>query len=61
MDRRDDGQFGLCPAIRAFGFAPAIEYNWRADLGLLAGVRIFTDGHNSMTTVAPLVALNYVH
>ncbi|WP_267224396.1 transporter [Dyella silvae] len=45
----------------SFAFAPAIEYNWRANLGLLVGVRVFTGGHNSPTTVTPAIALNYVH
>jgi hypothetical protein len=44
-----------------FAFAPAIEYNWRSNLGLLSGVRVFTGGHNSATTVTPAIALNYVH
>lgn len=44
-----------------FGFAPAIEYNWRNNLGVLIGVRVFTGGHNSSTTVTPAIALNYVH
>lgn len=45
----------------SFGFAPAIEYNWRSNLGVLVGVRIFTGGHNNPTTVTPAIALNYVH
>lgn len=44
-----------------FGFAPAIEYNWRNNLGVLVGVRVFTGGHNSPTTITPVIALNYVH
>lgn len=45
----------------SFGFAPAVEYNWRSNVGLLLGVRVFTGGHNSATTVTPAIALNYVH
>ncbi|RDI97184.1 transporter [Dyella solisilvae] len=45
----------------SFGFAPAIEYNWRSNLGLIMGVRVFTGGHNSTHTVTPAIALNYVH
>jgi len=45
----------------SFGFAPAIEYNWSSRIGMLAGVRVFTGGHNSPTTITPAVALNYVH
>jgi hypothetical protein len=44
-----------------FGFAPAIEYNWRNNVGVLVGVRVFTGGHNSSTTITPAIALNYVH
>lgn len=44
-----------------FGFAPAIEYNWRSNLGVLLGVRVFTGGHNRATTITPAIALNYVH
>ncbi|WP_230473661.1 transporter [Dyella choica] len=44
-----------------FGFAPAVEYNWRNNLGVLVGVRVFTGGHNSATTFTPAIALNYVH
>ncbi|RAO76581.1 transporter [Dyella jiangningensis] len=45
----------------SFGVAPAIEYNWSSHLGMLAGVRVFTGGYRSPTTVTPAVALNYVH
>ncbi|SFS14634.1 Putative MetA-pathway of phenol degradation [Dyella sp. OK004] len=43
-----------------FGFAPAIEYNWSSQLGVLIGVRVFT-GRHSPTTVTPAIALNYAH
>ena len=49
------------PPSAYFAFAPAIEYNWRSNLGLLFGVRVFTGGNNSATTVTPAIALNYVH
>ncbi|MBV8156726.1 MAG: transporter [Dyella sp.] len=45
----------------SFAFAPAIEYNWGSNTGVIAGVRVFTGGHNSPTTVTPAIALNYVH
>lgn len=45
----------------AFGFAPAIEYNWNARTGILFGTRVITGGHNTPTTITPAVALNYVH
>lgn len=45
----------------AFGFAPAVEYNWNAHLGLLFGVRMITGGHRTPTTVTPAVALDVVY
>ena len=45
----------------AFGFAPAIEYSWSANLGMLLGVRVITGGHGTTRSVTPAVALNYVH
>lgn len=45
----------------AFGFAPAIEYNWNASLGFLFGTRVITGGHNTPTTITPAIAINYVH
>jgi len=53
--RRDSG------TSAAFGFAPAIEYNWSARVGMLVGVRVITGGHATATTITPAVALNYVH
>jgi hypothetical protein len=44
----------------AFGFAPAIEYSWSANLGVLFGTRVIT-GHHTPTTITPAIAINYVH
>ncbi|HEV3073897.1 MAG TPA: transporter [Thermoanaerobaculia bacterium] len=44
----------------AFGLAPAIEYNWRPDLGVLLGVRVIAAGRNTAVTITPAVAINYV-
>jgi hypothetical protein len=44
----------------AFGFAPTVEYNLSANLGVLAGLRIFPAGHNSSSSVTPALAINYV-
>jgi hypothetical protein len=44
----------------AFGFAPAVEYSWNANIGAIFGVRVIT-GHNTVTTVTPAVALNVVY
>ncbi|GAA0890039.1 transporter [Rhodanobacter soli] len=53
--RRDSG------TSTEFGFAPAIEYNWSARVGMLVGIRVITGGHATATTITPAVALNYVH
>jgi len=46
---------------RAFGVAPAVEYSWKPNLGVIVGVRIIPAGRNSDATVSPAVAINYVH
>lgn len=43
------------------GYAPAVEYNWTPNIGVLAGVRVLAGGHNTQRTVTPVIALNYVH
>jgi hypothetical protein len=45
----------------AFGLAPAIEYNWKANLGVLVGARVILAGRNTAFTITPAVAVNFVH
>lgn len=45
----------------AFGFAPAIEYNWKPTLGVLLGARVIPASHNTHATITPAVAINFVH
>lgn len=45
----------------AFGFAPAVEYNWSPRIGVLLGTRIIALGHNTAVSVTPAVAINFVH
>jgi hypothetical protein len=45
----------------SFAFAPAIEYSWRPNLGVLIGTRIISGGHNTPVTITPAVAINFVH
>ncbi|GGA15566.1 hypothetical protein GCM10011408_41930 [Dyella caseinilytica] len=45
----------------AFGLAPAIEYNWSSAIGVLLGTRVTFGGHNSVNTVTPAIAINYVY
>jgi len=42
------------------GFAPAIEYNWKPNLGVLLGTRVIAIGHNTPATITPAVAINIV-
>ena len=44
----------------AFALAPAIEYSWNPNMGVLLGVRLIRGGHNSTASTAPVVALNMV-
>ncbi|MEO8672895.1 MAG: transporter [Tahibacter sp.] len=43
------------------GIAPAIEYNWSSSVGVIAGFRWVAKGRNVDATIAPIVAINYVH
>jgi hypothetical protein len=45
----------------AVGFAPAIEYSWKPNLGVLVGTRVIAIGRNKAVTITPAVALNFVH
>lgn len=45
----------------AVGLAPAVEYSWKHNLGVLLGVRLIPIGRNTNATVTPAVAVNYVH
>lgn len=44
----------------AVGLAPAVEYSWKRNLGVLLGVRLIPFGRNTNATVTPAVAVNYV-
>lgn len=44
-----------------FALAPAIEYSWKRNLGVLLGVRLIPAGRNTAATITPAVAINYVH
>jgi len=43
-----------------FGFAPAVEYSWTPNLGVLLGVRVFPPGHNTQRSLTPAIAVNFV-
>jgi len=48
-------------ASDAFGYAPAVEYNFTSRLGVLLGVRLIAGGHNVQRSVTPAIAVNYVY
>jgi hypothetical protein len=45
----------------AFELAPAIEYSWKSNIGVLLGVRLIPAGRNYPNTITPAIAINYVH
>lgn len=45
----------------AIGLAPAIEYNWTGNVGMLLGTRIIVAGRNTAASITPAIALNFVH
>lgn len=40
--------------------APALEYNWNARWGVIAGASVYYAGHNTSVKIAPQVAINTV-
>jgi Putative MetA-pathway of phenol degradation len=45
----------------SLGFAPAVEYNFSARVGVLFGVRIIEIGRNTSSSITPAVAVNMVY
>jgi hypothetical protein len=45
----------------AYGFAPAVEYNMSANVGVIFGARVIVPGQNTSFTVAPVMAINIFH
>jgi hypothetical protein len=43
-----------------FALAPAIEYSWKPNLGVLLGTRLIPASHNTHATITPAVAMNFV-
>jgi hypothetical protein len=46
------------PSSSAFSLAPALEYNFNANVGLIAGVQFSVAGRNASSYVAPQIALS---
>lgn len=70
---RVEGGYGasLTPSLPAYGvqdsgaddllyLAPALEYNWNARMGIIAGARVAAAGRNVTATVTPVAAINMV-
>ena len=62
------GPLGLSLPVRmksgssdTVGYAPAVEYSWTPNIGVLLGVRVLAGGHNTQRSVTPAIAINYVH
>ena len=47
----------ISPRSWNVGFAPAVEYNWSARAGIIAGVWIVPKGHNTQSSVTPAIAI----
>jgi hypothetical protein len=46
--------------VRSLIVAPALEYNWSSRLGIIFGVQVVADGHNTIAAVTPVAALSYM-
>lgn len=46
------------PASSSFAIAPAVEYSWSADAGIIFGVAFSAAGRNSASFVAPQIAIS---
>ena len=44
----------------AFFLAPAIEYSWQPNVGVIVGTRVIPAGRSTAVTVTPAVAINIV-
>jgi hypothetical protein len=44
-----------------FGVAPAVEYNWNANVGVIVGARWIAAGRNTSASVTPVAAINLVY
>jgi Putative MetA-pathway of phenol degradation len=47
-------------STRSLGLAPAVEYNWSANAGVIVGVKFVAAGHNTAAALIPIAAINLV-
>jgi hypothetical protein len=45
----------------SLGFAPAVEYNWSAKVGVIFGAKLVAAGRNTEAVVIPVAAVNVVY
>ena len=45
----------------AVGLVPAVEYNWRHNLGVILGTYAIVAGRNAAATITPVVAIIFFH
>ncbi len=48
------------PVGKSFILAPAVEYNFNANVGVIVGARIVPAGRNVTASATPAIAINYV-
>ena len=48
------------PASNAFAIAPAIEYSWTPNVGVLLALRVIPRGHHTSQSITPAIAINFV-
>jgi hypothetical protein len=46
---------------RALYLAPAVEYNFNGNVGVIVGARVMPDGRNTTQSVTPVAAINMVY
>ena len=52
---------GNSGSSESLGFAPAVEYNWTSNVGVIFGAKLVTTGRNTDAVVIPVVAINVVY
>ena len=46
------------PAADAFAIAPAVEYSWTPNIGVLLAMRVIPQGHHTTRSITPVIAIN---
>ena len=48
-------------SAQAFALAPALEYSWTPNIGVLLGARVIFGNRHTPSSITPAIAINYVH